>query len=484
MQTLGMKHAEPWKLTAIIVAAMCVGWVIMILGTFIEAIIGEQGLLTAPHWARPPMTRASKHPHETGTPYGLSKAAGGNYFLPEQLAWHEEKRGKEIVTIGRPGGYPGLPRRLEESPHTSTSGNMGNALQHLFAALPPDVAAAAKQMLSRAPTQADADALATVLSSVNEQNKRASVSLSEPAGVVEPISWPSFFEPKLLVCGPDVDSGSAPQSQRLAAISSRGFGATAVLGGTSMAVQFRLAGLSDLPPLVGASWHGQEVGHDKQGLLVISRGGHLLRCPGTHPPPDGIWPCGPMVEAPHRVPVDEGGRILAAAAGWLHGVAGAGGEPVLHAALVDERSPELVGVYVFEKAIWSPLGEIPVATEKPSHVVGMQGAPRHTISLTFTANGEIFLGANGVLIRRRLLDGAVLDAPSAPPSTSAAEWQGVCALRMAKESTTDSGQVSGGGASVAHLLMRSSSGVTLGFGARPEVITFGRTPRSSDLILQ
>jgi len=42
----------------------------------LDVFIGDQGLVTAPHWSRPPMSRLSLEPHELGTPIGLPWYAG------------------------------------------------------------------------------------------------------------------------------------------------------------------------------------------------------------------------------------------------------------------------------------------------------------------------------------------------------------------------------------------------------------------------
>lgn len=42
----------------------------------LDVFIGDQGLVTAPHWSRPPMSRLSLEPHELGTPIGFPWYAG------------------------------------------------------------------------------------------------------------------------------------------------------------------------------------------------------------------------------------------------------------------------------------------------------------------------------------------------------------------------------------------------------------------------
>eukprot|EP00972_Heterocapsa_arctica_P085106 12540463-Heterocapsa_arctica.AAC.1 len=57
-------------------AVQCATWVFLIFGTIIDVAIGEQALVTAPHWSRPPMTRPVMEIHEIGTPLGFPWPAG------------------------------------------------------------------------------------------------------------------------------------------------------------------------------------------------------------------------------------------------------------------------------------------------------------------------------------------------------------------------------------------------------------------------
>lgn len=431
---LGMAHVEPWKLVAFITASMAVGWVIMILGTFLEVFIGEQGLVTSPHWSRPPMTRASVSPHELGTPYGFTDPAGSRPFLPEQYAWHEEKHGADVVLIGAAAGYPGIKRRLQQNESDRALG-AAVSLHDLFHALPVEIAEVTIDMLHRAPTQADAAALYMVLADAAEGIKAAGdvAAASGMAPLLEHIFWPALFEPTLLACGP---------ARQVAAISPRGFGAASQLGSATsrFAEAFRLSGLSHLPPLVGASWHGPDLGEDKEGLLLVSRAGDLLACPGSRPGVGGSWPCAPFVGA-SKLPTSSGPstHMAAAAASWL---LMANGQPRLHAAIVDTNMPDLVALYTMEEVgTWVPLGEVPVP-----ETVGK--ADQRHLSLAFSPSGELLLGTeDGVLTRRRLVDGAFMQAgPHVGAFSPGAEWQGACALE---------------GSGEAHLLLRKQGGAAL-----------------------
>jgi hypothetical protein len=474
MQT-NMQHVEPWRMVSYIVVSMIVGWVILMVFTFLEIFLGEQAFLTAPHWSRPPMTRASKAPHETGTPYGFPEPAGERPWLPEQLMWHEEKRGTDVTLIARAAGYPGIVpdgmRRLSAVSSATSVAASTASLHEFFAALPPEVSNAANAMLQRAPTKADATALSAVLAArdslVAKDVKGSHVSTGWPVPVAESISWPSFFEPKFLACGQHDDLlGDAQQvtNNWVAAISRRGFGAMATLSGgvddgVNSAGSFRFAGVSHLPPLAGASWMGSHLGRDKEGLMLVTIAGGIVACPGHPPRAGGSWTCGRLKQAPDALPGLAGTSVHAAAMGWLRGAGGIGGEPRLHVALVSQHAPGLVALYSLgDTGTWLPLGEVPVPTTSGRH---------SHVSLAFTATGELLVGtADGAFVRRRLADGIVLQAgPHGLPSARTTEWQAACASQQI----------------VAHLVLRGSSlGPSSPLAAwRPEV----HTTRLSDALV-
>lgn len=376
------QHVQPWRLVTSIVVALAIAWVFLIFGCIVDVILGEQALVTAPHWSRPPMTRLSLEPHELGTPIGFPWPAGSKPWIPEQMAWHEEKREAERETLGA--------RRL---------------------------AAVGSVPVPRAGLSAAVEELMAVL-------RRGAAGAKAPSP--EPVTWPTFFEPQLLACGPAVQGGGS----LVAALTPRGFGATAHVGragrGAFAAEKFALAGVSHLPPLLGASWGNTGAGEN--GLTLVSRGGHLLSCPGPRPAGTGAWACKALAGAPSMLPVAKGARLAAAAAAWLSGPAGAGGAPRLHAAFVDESMPELVAMFMQdgegEAASWMPLGEIQVPG-------GAEGAKT---SLAFAGEGDLLLTtSHGALLRRRLSDGTVV--ASAPHSWGArglapagGAWQAACSL--------------------------------------------------------
>eukprot|EP00928_Gymnodinium_smaydae_P053470 TRINITY_DN3744_c0_g1_i1.p1 TRINITY_DN3744_c0_g1~~TRINITY_DN3744_c0_g1_i1.p1 ORF type:complete len:1063 (+),score=252.02 TRINITY_DN3744_c0_g1_i1:118-3306(+) len=460
-----MRHVEPWRLLGMVLVAMCASWVLLFCGTLLECFIGEQGLVTAPHWSRPPMTRASLSPHELGTPYGGADPAGKRPWLPEQLAWHEEKRGAAVNLIGRGAGYPGIPRRLSgERGHSRQQGSAGQLLQNLFAALPAEVTTSASQMLRQAPTSVDAAGLSAVLSAAAHGGAGKAAAIGARL-VAERHAWPAFFEPRLLACAPSAMNAVAGSRHAVAALSPRGFGAFAPLRGDSaeeaQAESFRLGGISHLPPLAGFSWSDGELGEDKAGLLLLSRAGHLLSCPGQRPKSGARWSCGPLgSSAPRHLPGfaegNAGSRLLGGSAAWLRGPGGAGGEPRLHAAIHDERAPDVVALYMLENdADWMPLGEVPIPAAA--------GQRRVSISFANGAAGELLLGfGGGGFTRRRLRDGVVLQSQEASISGGgpmSSEWQAACGVP--------------GSSAVAHLALRRHGAPGAAAQWRPEVSVAG-----------
>ena len=69
-------NVEPWQLINVVQLAVCGTWFFLILCMVLDVFIGDQGLVTAPHWSRPPMSRLSLEPHELGTPLGFPWYAG------------------------------------------------------------------------------------------------------------------------------------------------------------------------------------------------------------------------------------------------------------------------------------------------------------------------------------------------------------------------------------------------------------------------
>ncbi|CAE8601572.1 unnamed protein product [Polarella glacialis] len=388
------KGMEPWRMVSSIQAVLCGAWVFLLMAMIVDVFCGDQAFVTGPHWSKPPMTRMSLPKHELGTPLGFPWYAGAKPFIPEQMSWHEEKREAmaDVITGGR--RLASIPTLVDHTSH------LKSALHGLLDMIPSEAASAAGHALS--------------------------------------VSWPGFFEPRLLACGP----------HGVAALTSRGVGAMlAPTPGHQQAQTFRLGGLGHLPPLLAASWQPSGASDD---LLVVTHAGDLAACPGPRPPAGGIWACGSAAGAA-RLPVTDGSRVLAAAATWLRSHTG---EPQLHVAFIDKAVPDLVALFALigacegEAASWMPLGEVRVPDD-------------HKASLAFMGDGELLITtAAGAVLRRRLRDGAIMadSTHSFGGSHSSLQWLGACGLHDAPEG------------SLAHLRLHRGEGSQVW---RPEIMATG-----------
>mmetsp|Transcript_148899 Transcript_148899/g.211476 ORF Transcript_148899/g.211476 Transcript_148899/m.211476 type:complete len:1011 (-) Transcript_148899:49-3081(-) len=367
---------EPWRLINVLQLAICGAWAFLILAMVVDIFLGDQGLVTAPHWSRPPMSRLSLEPHELGTPLGFPWYAGAKPWLPEQMAWHEEKReamsgfisaphsGQEEGGGGHSNIHKGEARRLSADVHASPA---RSALRDILELLP------GSEPVKEVPVQ-------TV--------------------------WPGFFEPRMLACGP----------HGIAALSPRGVGAlvppaVARHRAFEAARRFRLSGLTHLPPLLSAAFHPES-----QELMVVTRGGHVATCPDAGASPCAVGHAGLPVSA----------ALRAAAVAWLRDEASK--EHHLHAAFIDEALPGLVAVFKLlgkgQAATWHPLGEFsaPFSDEVKEPLSAK-------VSLSF-APGEIVLTtASGIVHRRRLQDGLLAESSHRFGGVSTvAQWQDACPM--------------------------------------------------------
>jgi hypothetical protein len=424
---------EPSSLVTIIAVTFALTWVFLLCGMVVDRILGVQALMTAPHWAKPPMSRSSKYPWERGTPLGVQTYSGDRPFIPEELYWHENNKVRPAgwnphwMSFGHEG------RRLSDVQSASSlmsgmsKAGMKQAFANLVASLPKP--GAAQELLHRMPTEEEAVALTNL-----EQRFRPTGMGWHP----QAFTWPGFFEPKLLACAPSKDGS---RHGHAFAITSRGVAAAARLNGDGGAAErFMLTGLSEYPPLLAASWASGQ----KEGLMLVSKQGHLLHCPGMRQ--GSKWSCGPLANAPLRVPVADGSRLHAAASAWVGST--------LHAAVIFESSPDVITLWALDgntvAASWLPIGEIPV----PSKLA--IGA-----SLSFVSDGELLLATHdGATIQRRISDGSVVSSTPAlnldVEKQPTVQWQAACGLH-------DGG--------VAHLSMRQQFKMK-----RPEVMFLRTAP--------
>jgi uncharacterized membrane protein YgcG len=439
-------YASPAKLVFIITAVFFLSWCFLTFAMIIDRITGVQGLVTAPHWAKPPMTRSSHYPWERGTPLGFYYYMTDHKPTPEELYWHENNKPKpqgwhpHWMSFGHESSG-GKDRRLTGTPFPTAfqqglqQEGMRKAFTSLVSSLPTP--AVATELLQRVPTQEEAFALTSL-----ESRFRHSAGLGWQPKAYD---WPGFFEPKLLAVSSTKDG-----MRHALAITPRGVAAAANLaerGGE--AERFMLTGISDYPPLLAASW----APGPKEGLMLVSKMGDLLHCPGARQ--GARWSCGPLANAPPRVPLPEGARLTAAATAWLPLSA----EPSLHAAVILASSPDVVALWALEgnteAASWLPLGELPV----PSRMSA--GA-----TVSFVNDGEILVATkDGATIQRKISDGSVVGSTPvldfAADKESSVQWQSACGVH-------------GGNGGVVHLSMRQQ-----GKSMRPEVMVLRMSATSA-----
>jgi len=369
------KDVEPWKFIAALNTVLPCTWVFLIFGNLIDVAIGEQGLVTAPHWSRPPMSRLSREPHELGSPLGFPWPAAAKPWLPEQMAWHEEKRHADEYNLRR------LQAEDEGNSAASTVNGVGlsAALQAIIESLPGN---------SHNDLKLDA-------------TKRD-------------VSWPSFFEPKFLACG----------NGQVTALTPRGLGATASMDepGHVVAKAFSLQGLTQFPPMIGASW-------GSHGLLLVARDGQLVECVAKG---GGAWSCNRPALLPQSLPGSKH-QLLAASVGNVTGQ--------LHAAVVHDHLPDLVALYVHDGGDdWLPVGEVRIPIESGK------------VSVSFSGDSLFWATGAGHVVRRRLSDGKVTYSSMHAVGQGGSEWMGACSLNQPP--------------AVAHLHLRKSDNVA----RRPEVV--------------
>lgn len=280
------------------------------------------------------------------------------------MAWHEEKRNAERQTLG------------------SWDSVIGPA--------------PARRMESHSDLRA---AVSSLLGAIH-----AAVNTVPPAPA--PVTWPRFFEPQLLACTP---SGTG-----VAALTSRGFGAMARLAAEGQAVAaepFKLSGLLELGPLVGASWGVSAA--DTSGLLLISKSGSLATCAGPQPQNGAAWSCAASSALPSRLPLAQNSRLIAAAAAWLQ--LGVSLEPQLHVAFQEENAPGVVAVFTLEGEDWLPAGEVRVP-----HAGRLGGR----ISLSF-GKDHLFVATDaGTAVAHSLEDGQ--SSEMLHPWGHSGKWRAAC----------------------------------------------------------
>jgi len=407
-------YVEPWHLLCIVTTTLAFSWVFLCIGMFVDVFVGVQGLITAPHWARPPMTRASLVPYERGTPLGREQhGSGTEVWLPEEMWWSENVAPRPLGWVPhwwQDFSHGENVRRLTSSPFATTRYNFAQT--------------------HRTYTTGFNHALGNFFGALDGFNSHASPIAKD--WQPHSVQWPGFFEPRLLACEP-AREGHEPV---VAAISARGMAVAAQTRGASSVDTFSLTGLSEFPQLLGASW-------SKDGLVMVSGAGDVLSCPGSRPSAGGQWACGHFNGVPHRVPTAHEGQIMAATASWM---TTSEGNSRLHVALVSKNAPGIVVLWRLDEKSWELLGEIRLPPSKET-------SRSVTPSLSFAGDSDIVIVTSGnEIMRRRVTDGSVVKseaqfdkAPLAMHSdgSDAIKWQGVCGMH--------------GSDALAHLSLRESS---------------------------
>ena len=77
----------------------------------VDIFLGDQGLVTAPHWSRPPMSRLSLEPHELGTPLGFPWYAGTEVQTAWQVFLYPHSFVLKVPSHGCRSRWPGTRSR-------------------------------------------------------------------------------------------------------------------------------------------------------------------------------------------------------------------------------------------------------------------------------------------------------------------------------------------------------------------------------------
>jgi hypothetical protein len=406
-------YAEPWALLCIVTTTLAFSWVFLTIGMFIDVFVGVQGLITAPHWARPPMTRVSLIPFERGTPLGREQhGSGTEVWIPEEMWWAENLAPK-------PNGW---------HPHWWQNYGHGENTRRLSSPF-----ATTRYNFARthsAYTTGFNHALGNFFGALDGFSSASAVAKEWHAHSVQ---WPGFFEPRLLACEPSHDD----REPVVAAISTRGRAViVSQTQGASSMDTFSLTGLAEFPQLLGASW-------SKDGLIMVSHAGDVLSCPGRRPLAGGQWACGHLNGVPSRVPTAEEGQLLTATASWM---TTSEGTSRLHAALVSKSAPDVVVMWRLDDNSWELLGELRMPRTKETSIYVKP-------TLSFAGDSDIVVvTSSNEIIRRRVTDGSMVKSElqfDKSPLTMQTEesasikWQGVCGLHS--------------NGALAHLSLRESS---------------------------
>mmetsp|Transcript_764 Transcript_764/g.1842 ORF Transcript_764/g.1842 Transcript_764/m.1842 type:complete len:1050 (-) Transcript_764:240-3389(-) len=386
----------PWNLTRTAIATVAICWLWMIVASVIELILGPESLLKPP--GEPPWIRDQKYRHWSPAMIHLSNQptpADYRLFNPMTANYMD---GSEAATAS----HTTVPHRLLSE--LNETEKMSMALADLVKELPSlGWLAGALQRTDMEESWPPIAAVGDIASSSPENPATQDpASFMAPAVAALNVAWPSFFEPRHILCSPHASS------KAVVALTKRGFGAISKLPDSpeeeaSMA-PFALEGIS-VGPLAGASWL-------KTGLQLVTKSGKVLHCEG-HAPQETGWPCeearGPKLPIPH------GSHLTAAAISQFHDDA----DWKSVAAIMFEGLPGRVTLLGDDgSGKWSTIGEV--------HVPNSHGQ-KNDLGLSFDRDELLMITSNGEIHRRRIRDGSSA-LHAAPAGSSLREWRAACAM--------------------------------------------------------
>eukprot|EP00928_Gymnodinium_smaydae_P017763 TRINITY_DN1678_c1_g1_i2.p1 TRINITY_DN1678_c1_g1~~TRINITY_DN1678_c1_g1_i2.p1 ORF type:complete len:1051 (+),score=179.82 TRINITY_DN1678_c1_g1_i2:151-3303(+) len=411
----------PWRLTRAAILTVAATWLFVILGTVVDLVMTPDSLLKPP--GEPPWIRDQKYRHWNSSwihlstqplpgNYRLFSAAEANY---EFESAHHHLSHHMPVNSHVEGMSAGGSQHSSSAHHRrlESDDRIDLAFRDLAKTL-PTLGWLAKEINAQG-ANAYSDSAEGVIMAAGDYVAPRSGSFLTPALSVVKAEWPSLFEPRHIACSPGHTEG-------MLALTPRGVGVKFHLTHDKEGPriqramqQFALQGLTQVGPLIGASWL-------EDGLWVVAREGGIMHCPGHGLEGVYSWQCMPASKVV-ALPVPSGARLRAAALGGRRTAA------VPMAAVLLDSAPGVVALYESrgESAGWSPIGEIHVPSQSQAELGSHAG-------LAFDGTDLLITMASGTVHRRNVLaTSEVASAVHHAPSDSATrEWTSACAFPAAQ----------------------------------------------------
>eukprot|EP00448_Togula_jolla_P036055 CAMPEP_0170636074 /NCGR_PEP_ID=MMETSP0224-20130122/37586_1 /TAXON_ID=285029 /ORGANISM="Togula jolla, Strain CCCM 725" /LENGTH=900 /DNA_ID=CAMNT_0010965667 /DNA_START=57 /DNA_END=2757 /DNA_ORIENTATION=+ len=409
---------RPWQYTRTVILIVGLGWVVLLAGRVVEAVMGERMIVTnpgTPPWSRRGQWFGWEFGPITSKHYAHVTAQRGHYywmegwgpngqqelwpsdlygFHPESDAWWSEHGEAGAAMIGENEWAKGLL-------NYGLVAKLGQKVMPSKWNAAHEGGHAAEGAATHSTGAAEGAAAHRRLRGDDSQD----VVVARPL-VPAAVNWPTLLEPELLVCSPKSHGG------KVAALTSNGLGALipmAVAAGAKAgnATAFTLEGLSSLGQVLGAAW-------GESGLRLVTRSGALAQCSSTEPE-QGKWHCRATPAPPLSLPegqnalpvvvVDGSGDAMLRAA-----IAHPGGRVALH----ELRTRD------WKEAAWEEVSEVFLPSYKDAEVVG----------LSATASSLLVTGSDGVAHQWDLLAGRPTTAPrrEVPMVGQGRTWRAACAL--------------------------------------------------------